>query len=231
MSLVRGDNFIFFVYSGSTWLPYACARSGNISVETETLDTSVTGSGDWRTFEASVHSFALNIDGVMSLNDASLITLPELQALQFAKTKILCRFTATSINGDIYTQQFYALIVNSTATGSFDGIATFSIDFKGTGKITQIFTPPSPTSGTVYRYPSQGNTAPVADGTYTVIVPGLGNKEMLGIYRDGLGQSDIILTGTPVGKEVLYETDGTDGHFTWALPFDNEVWYCNYQNI
>jgi len=230
MSLVRGDNFIFYVYSGGTWKPYACARSGNISVETEILDTSVTGSGDWRTFEAAVHSFSGSIDGLVSLNEASLITLPELQALQFAKTKIYCRFTATSVAGDIYTQQFYAVITNSTSTGSFDGMATFSIAFKGTGAISQIYTPPSPTTGIVYRYPEQGNTAPVADGTYTVIVPGLGNKYLLGVYRDGLGQNDIILSGTPVGKEVLYETDGTDGWFTWALPFDGENWYCNYQD-
>jgi len=231
MSLVKGENYIFYVYDGGTWKPYACARSGNLSVDTDIVETSITGSGNWRTFEAAVNSFGGSFEGIISLNESTMITLPELQALQFAKTKIYCRFTQTSEAGDIYRKEFYAIITNSTDTGSFDGVATFNISFKGTGPITQIFTPPPPTTGIVYRYPEQGATAAVADGTLTITVAGLGNKYMLGIYRDGLGYSDIILTGTPVGKEVLYETSGTDGVFTWAIAFDAEVWYCNYQNL
>ena len=230
MSLVKGENFIFRIFDGGIWKPYACARSGNMNIDTETIETTVTGSGNYKTFEPTVHSFSASIDGIISLNNSGSLSLDELQALQLSKTKLFCRFTSTSEAGDIYTKECYFYITNSTETGSFDGIATFSLSLIGTGSITQIFTPPPPTTGIVYRYPAQGATAPVTAGTLTILVAGLGNKNMLGVYKDGIGNNDIILSGTPVDKEVLYETVGSDGQFTWAIPFDGENWYCNYQN-
>jgi len=231
MSLVRGDNFVFYINDGGIWKLYVCARSGNMNIVTDTIETTVTGSGNYKTFEATVHSFTATIDGVISLNVSGSITIADLQALQLAKIKLLCRFIQTSQAGDIYTKEAYFYITNSTDTSSFDGIATFSISLQGTGSITQIFTPPPPTTGEVFRYPAMGSTAPVAAGTVSITVAGLGNKTILGVYKDGIGNNDIILSGTPVDKEVLYETSGSDGVFTWAIPFDGENWYCNYQNL
>lgn len=232
MSLVAGKDYVFYIFD-TTWKPYMCARSGNMSVETETIETTVTGSGNWRTFKPTVHSFTASLDGVISLNEASGLTLADLQALQFAKTKLLCRFTQTSQAGDVYTKEAYFYITNSTDTGSFDGIATFSISLKGTGSITQIFTPPSPTTGKMYRYPAMGSTAPATTGAYTWLATGLGNKDIINVVKDGRGQSDIILSGTPVGNEVKYETVGSDGLFTWAVPFEDGETppYVEYQNL
>jgi len=231
MSLVAGENYIVYIYDGGLWKPYVCGRSGSMSIDTEMIETTVTGSGDYKTFKPTVHSFTGSIDGIISLNVSGSLTLEDLQVLQLAKTRLLCRFTQTSVDGDTYIKECYFYIANSTDTGSFDGISTFSISLRGTGSITQIYTPPPPTTGQDMRYPEQGNTAPVASGTFTITVPGLGNKYILGIYKDGIGNNDIITSGTPVDKEVLYETSGTDGVFTWAIPFDGESWYCNYRDI
>jgi len=231
MSLVKGENFVFYIYDGGTWKQYICARSGNMSITTDTIETTVTGSGNYKTFEPTVNSFVASIDGVISLNESGSLAIDELQALQLAQTKLLCRFTQTSEAGDIYTKECYFYITNSTDTGSFDGIATFNLSLIGTGSISQIFTPPSPTTGTVYRYPAVGSTAPVAAGTYTVTITGLGSKSILAVFKDGVGNNDIITTGTPVDKEVLYETNGADGDFTWAIPFDGESFFILYQNI
>lgn len=230
MSLVRGENFILFVLDGGQYKPLACSRSAHQTITTEMLETSVTGSGNFKTFEPTFHSSDVGMEGIIALNESNMLTLPELQALQLAKTKIYVRFMETANDGTIYRKEFYAFITSSTDTGSFDGIATFSISMQVTGAISQIFTPPSPTTGIVYRYPAMGDTAPVADGTYTVEVEGLGNKTILSVNKDGLGNNDIILSGTPVAKEVLYETSGTKGLFTWAVPFEGETWFCLYQN-
>ena len=230
MSIVRGDNFVFFIFTAGIWQPYACARSGNMNIETELIETTGTGTGDYKTFEPAVHSFTVGIDGVISLNEASMVTLADLQALQLAKTKIYFRLTQTSVAGDIYTKEFYGYITNSTDTGSFDGIATFSVSIRGTGAINQIFTPPSPTTGTVIRYPAMGDTAPATPGAYTWAT-GLTGKQILSIVKDGRGQSDIILSGTPVGNEALY--DSATGDITFAIPFEDGETppYVEYQNI
>lgn len=231
MSLVPGEQYVIYIYSGGIWTPYACVRSGSMSIETDTIETTVSGSGNYRTFEPTVHGFSASFDGVISANVSGSLVLSDLQALQLAKTKLLMRFIQTSVANDIYIKQAYFYITGSTDTGSFDGIATFQISLKGTGAITQIYTPPPTTTGIVYRYPAMGSTAPVASGTYSVTVTGLGTKNILGVWKDGVGNNDIILTGTPVGKEVLYETSGSDGVFTWAIPFDGESWFCQYQNL
>ena len=230
MSKVLGEDMVFYLYDDGQWKPYMCARGGNMSIDTELIETTVTGSGNYRTFKPTVHSFGATVDGIVSLNEATGLTLPDLQALQLAKTKILCRFTQTSRDGDVYTKEAYFYIVNSTDTGSFDGIATFSIALKGTGSITQVFTPPSPTTGIVYRYPAMGDTAPPTTGAYTWET-GLIGKNILNVVKDGRGSSDIILSGTPVGNEVLY--DSTTGDFTWALPFEEgeTAPYIEYQNV
>lgn len=232
MSKVLGIDWEGFIYVGGQWKLSMCARSGNMSIDTETIETTVTGSGNYRTFEPTAHTFGVSLDCISALNEPSGITLPELQALQLAKTKTLWRFTQTSIDGDIYTKEAYFYIVNSTDTGSFDGIATFSITLKGTGSITQIFTPPSPITAEVFRYPAAGSTAPATTGAYTWTATGLANKVILSVHRDGRGSSDIITSGTPVGNEVLYANNGSDGDFTWPFPFEDGETppYVLYQN-
>lgn len=233
MSLVAGENFIFYIYDGGIWKMYVCARSGNMSINTETIETTVTGSGNYKTNEPTVHSFTASIDGVISLNVSGSLGIADLQALQLNKTKLLCRFTQTSQAGDTYVKEAYFFITNSTDTGSFDGVATFNLSLIGTGSITQIFTPPSPTTGIMYRYPAMGATAPPTTGSSTFTAIGLGGKSIINVVKDGRGSSDIILSGTPVGNEVLYETSGSDGIFTWALPFEDGETppYIEYQNV
>lgn len=231
-NIVPGENWVVSIYDGGQWKPYCCARSGSIYIDTDLLETTVTGSGNWRTYEPSVHGFTASLDGVCSLSVADQLSIADLQALQIAKTKLYCRFTQTSVAGDVYIKQCYLYITNSTDTGSFDGIATFQLSLRGTGAIVQIFTPPSPTTGIVYRYPAAGSTAPATTESYTWVAIGLANKNILNVVKDGRGSSDIILTGTPVGNEVLYETSGSDGLFTWAVPFEDGETppYVEYQN-
>ncbi len=229
MSLVAGEDFVFFIYTGGTWKEYVCARSGNMSINTDTIETTVTGSGNYKTYEATVHSFTAQIDGVISLNVSGKLSIADLQALQLAKTKLLCRFVQTSQDADTYTKEAYFFITNSTDTGSFDGISTFTLSLIGTGGITTVFTPPSPTTAEVYRYPAAGDTAPATPGAYTWST-GLTGKTILSIVKDGRGQSDIILSGTPVGNEALYDT--TTGDVTFAIPFEDveTAPYMIYQN-
>lgn len=220
-NLVPGIDYVFYLYNGVSWVPYACARSGDFTINTEFLETTVTGSGNYKTSKPTVHSWGKTIEGIISFDDSTMITLPQLHTLQLAKTRILTRVTLTSQLGDVYIREGYCYIESSTDTGSFDGIATFRIAFRGTGAITQIYVQPPAPSGSDMRYPEQGNTAPATTGAYTWTATGLAGKYILGVFRDGRGSSDIITSGTPVGNEVLYQDNGADGDFTWPFPFED----------
>lgn len=236
-NLVKGSDCYVVLYDGA-WKPYACARSNDNTVNTDVLETSVTGSGNWRTFEATAHSFDINLDGLVALNESGSLTLPELRALQFAKQKIYTRKVYVSVSGSTYTEECYVIITSSTETDSFDGVATFKVGLKGTGKITQIFTPPTPITQGDMRYPTQGNTAPATTGSYSWSLPGLTptNTEITNVVKDGRGSNNIILSGTPVNNEVLFEEDPVspgDGLLTWSVNFEDGETppYITYKNI
>lgn len=232
MSIVPGANWIGYKFTGGFWLPYICARSGNINIQTGMIETTGPGDGNYISQKPTVHSFTAQLDGIVSLNEASSVTAPDLLLLQLAKEKLLWRFEQTSLAGDTFIKQAYFYINSYTDTGSFDGVATFSVSMVGTGAMSVIFTPPPPNNGEVFRYPAMGDTAPTTPDVNTILVPGLGNKNIIEVVKDGRGNNDIILTGTPVNQEVLYETEGDDGRFTWAFPFmPGESWYTVYQNL
>lgn len=226
MSLVAGKDWVLNVQNGGIWKPYACARSGNFSLNTSMIETTGPGDGDYMSFKPAVHDFTAQIDGVCSLNESSNLTEADLLQLQLAKTKILCRFLQTSQDGNTYLKQAYFYLQSYTDTGSFDGVATFSISLRGTGLLTITFTPPTPPTPGDMRYPEQGSTAPATPGSYTWSLPGLipTNTNLTSVVKDGRGQSDIILTGTPVGNEVLFEEDPSspgNGLLTFAVPFED----------
>lgn len=230
MSLVAGKDWVFNVLNGGIWKPYACARSGNFSLNTSMIETTGPGDGDYMSFKPAVHDFTAQIDGVCSLNESSNLTEADLLQLQLAKTKILCRFLQTSQDGNTYLKQAYFYLQSYTDTGSFDGVATFSISLRGTGLLTITFTPPTPNNGEVFRYPAAGSTAPPTPGSYTWST-GIIGKTALEIVKDGRGQADIILTGTPIGNEALY--DSATGDITFAVPFEDieTAPYFIYQNV
>lgn len=223
MSLVAGEKYEVEIYDGSVWKTFVCRRDANFNVQTEMIETSVTGSGNRKTFKPTVSSATVGMSGLTALNVPGFVTLPELISLQLANTKILFRLLNTAIDLTVYIRQFYAYITNIADTGSFDGVSSFQLSAQVTGNITQIFTPPTPITAGDMRYPEQGDTAPATTGSFSWDLPGLtpSNTKLTNVEKDGRGSNNIILSGTPVGNEVLFEANGSDGLLTWAVPFED----------
>jgi len=232
MSIVAGKDWVFYKNDGGIWKPYICARSGNFNLNTEMLETTGPGDGNFRSFKPAAHDFTAQIDGIVSLNEPGNISAADLLLSQINKEKLLCRFLQTSADADTFLKQAYFYIQSYTDTGSFDGVATFSVSFRGTGLLSVTFTPPTPNTGEVFRYPAMGDSDAPTPGSVTWTIAGLGNKNILAFEKDGRGQNNIILSGTPVGNEVLYETSGADGVFTSAVPYEDATPpYVLYQNL
>lgn len=225
MGLVLGKNVVFQIYDNGGWRLYACARTCSLSVDTSTVETSTTGSGVWASFEGQKHSWSGSADGVVNLDAAGMLTLADLRQRQIAFTKLLINFERTDESGNVYTDQGLILLTNSSDTGDLNDVATFSIAFQGTGPLTQIFTPTQLALSAVRRY--EGTAA---GGETSIIIPSLIGKDIIDFTKDGIGFSGIITSGTPVDKQVLY--DSSTGTFTTLIPFEpNENYYILYQDI
>ena len=231
MSKVYGDNAVLFTYDGGVWKLYACDKTVTLDVQTDTIETSVSGSGKWASFESTKNSGSASMDGVMSLNEINKLSLPDLRQRQYAGQKLLMRFQYTANDGSVYTEEGKFIITGSNSVGTFNSVAVFTIQLKLTGPLTQVFTPVTVTNpGKVKRYPLVGQTAPASGGETVIAIPSLINKDLLEVVRDGVGNNDIILSGTPVSKEVKYTA--STGSFQWAAPFDaGENYYILYQDL
>ncbi len=225
MALIQGKNVVLEWYDNGAWRLYSCARTCTLNVQTSTIETSVTGSGTWKSFEPQVNSFSGTADGLINLDDPGVLTLPDLRQRQIAMIKMRIRFARTDEANNVYTDEGTVIITGSSDTGPYDGVATFSIEFQGTGALVQLFTPTLQIPPIVKRYEYTGVGAETG-----FTDPLLIGKDIIEANKDGQGNSKLIFTGSPVGKQMLYNT--LTGQFTWAIPFEpGEEDYILYQDM
>ena len=234
MSKVRGKNVIVFFYDvgNAIWKQYACAMSCDLNLNTDIAETSIVGAGNWATFRGIKNSFDGSISGLMNLNKTNTLALSDLRAKQILFTELLMRFQRTDEDGNVYLDEGKFIISKSSDSGPHESMNSFTVELKGTGSLTPIFTPtPTVSNGRTVKisyYTGTGGETTITplgyiDG-FTLI-----NKDIVGAEKDGVGYK-IIFTGTPVGKEVKYII--ANGQFIWSVPFEpGEVGFIQYQDI
>ncbi len=224
MSLVKGENVILAFFENGQWYQYACARSASININIETIDTSVSGNGRWVTNQPTRNSFSGTFEGIVSLHNVDILSLPDIESRAMAQTEMLFRYQSTAADGTIYTKQGYCFFTGTSQVASFDNVSTFNINFIGNGQLTQVFTPILQPTPIMYRYEytATGGETGFTDAS-------LIGKDIQSVSKDGVDNAKIV-TGTPGSKEVQYVT--ATGQFVWAIPFDvGEIAVINYQNL
>lgn len=226
MSIVKGEDCVVEFYDGSNWYPYVCARSWSLSTVTELIETSVKGSGKFKHFTPTVNSFTGTIDGIVSLNSGTSLTLYTLRQYQLGHVLQRMRFVRVALDGSTYIDNVEFYITECTDTTSFDNISTFTIQLQGTGVLDQTIIQPPVIITAVKRYEF---TAVGGEAGFTE--PLLINKDILEVNKDGLGNSKIIAApASPASKEVSYDT--LTGAFAWAVYFEpGEEAYVLYQDM
>ena len=224
--IVKGENIILFIYDDGMWKPVVCGRDCSFETQAEDIETSITGSGVWRTFEYVALTWTCSFDGVILLDGLNELSLQDLRAYQYSRQKVLIRYQRQDDNSNVYTDEGYALISSISDTGNYQDVGTFSIELKGTGPLTSVIVPtPVDPAGKVKRFEY---TATGGEDSFTDT--DLINKDVIDVVVDGVGRSSIITSGTPVAQEVLY--DSTTGTIT--MPFDLETdteVYVLYQDL
>lgn len=210
---VRGKNVAVFLFIDGVWKLYACGRNCTLNRVTDFIETSASGSGKFKTFEPTANSFTGEITGVQHINKAGMVNLADFETLWMSQTKLLMRFQRTSDAGAVYTSEASFFISNLSDTGEHTDIAQYTVSLQGTGGITQIATAtPSLNSNPVqtYYYNPTGGETSFTDAS-------LIGKNIIAVFKDGI-EFNVITTGTPVGKEVFYNS--ATGYFEYSQSFD-----------
>ena len=230
-NLVKGKNVTVFKFDDSidVWVPYACARACTFSLDTDTIETSITGSGKFKTLLPRSNSFNGSLDGVTQLMKENHLSIADLMALQLAHTIMLMRFEDISDDGDVFTKEAMFFITNCTQTASFDNVATFSVALQGTGPLTLIYTPTPIIQGIMYR-----EEFTLLAGETDITVPevdGVTLENIIGVGLDGYDYPNIISAGTPIGSEVRYTASGAVLRFPYADADNDRKGFIQYQII
>jgi len=226
MALIKGQNAIFYVYDDGQWKPIICARSGTFNTTAETIETSISGTGVWRTFEYTALTWTASFEGLIFLDGTNELTASDIRAFQFSREKILLRYQRTDTAGNVYTDEGYGLITGVSDSGDFQSALSFTIEFRGTGPLVIVYTPtPIDPTAKVKRLEYTGTAGETFFTSASLI-----GRDLLDVVVDGIGRSKIITAGTPVGQEAKY-TSGT-GRIDLPVPLVSGVEvYVLYQDI
>jgi len=227
MSLVLGDNAIVYIYDGGLWKLYACGTTCSFTTTTEFLETSVPLSGKNRTYIPTFNSFTGSISGLVHLNIVNTLALPDLRAKQLNHEKLLIRFQRTANDATTYIDECYAYISSVSDDAPTGGVNTFTVELRGTGAITQIFTPTAVNPNSKVKRTS---TWISTGGETSHVFSELIGKDVLEVSIDARDATKIITSGTPVENEVKFTVASGTITFPYALNADISV-YAIYQDI
>ena len=219
MSLVTGDNVMGYIYDGGQWKPVVCGRSITLNIQRETIETSITGTGTFRTYKPTGITWDATIEGLVYLQKVNTLALPDMTAYLIAGTELLFRFQRTDQDANVYLNEGQALVVNVSDTGAIDSPDTFTMQLKGTGVLTPIFTPtPINPNGKVKRLEYTGIA-----GEYFFTSGLLNLVDVISCTVDGQERSIKITSGTPVNQEFKYTSGSGVGRIEIGQPIDNGV--------
>ena len=138
MGLVYGKDVILSTPNPDTHedMPIGCARSCTFDIKIDTIETSTTGSGNFRTYITGALTFSGTIDGLVFISDGTSATydLGRMYNAIIAGQVFEIKFYEKDTDNVSYLQKECTVLIESiNETASFDNINTFSVNFKGTG--------------------------------------------------------------------------------------------------
>ena len=137
MGLVRGENVLLSIPAiggGGVggYEPIGCARSITINVENELIETSITGSGKYRTYVPGAKTYTGTLEGLVLLTQNSSDLSGLSQLYYFMDQVVAFHFHYEMTDGNLtFFREGGFFIESITETSSFDNMATFTVNFRG----------------------------------------------------------------------------------------------------
>jgi predicted secreted protein len=138
MGLVQGKDVVLNMQYGADWLPVGCARSCSFQITNELIETSITGSGSFRTYIIGASTFSGSIEGLVFLGPKDNYDRIDMGKIyELLGGPINMRFYEKDEENELFLQKECIIFMESLSeTASFDNMPTFSINFKGSGAPT-----------------------------------------------------------------------------------------------
>lgn len=139
MRLVNGKDAILTTNWLGNDVVLGCARSINFEMQTDMIETSITGSGNFRTFIPGASSFTGSMDGLVLLTGGphTNIGMGELYEFFLANTPFEVSYYEEDVEGANFLNKDCTIYIDTISeSASFDNMVTFSCTFKGVGAPT-----------------------------------------------------------------------------------------------
>lgn len=118
--------------------PFLCARSIQFSIKKDLIETSITGSGAYKTYTQSSLSWSGTLEGLTIISGGTMDgDMSIIYDLITNQGQFEIRWYEEDVTGTYYLQKTgYCYLVSVSEVSSFDNVVTFNADFTGTGPIT-----------------------------------------------------------------------------------------------
>lgn len=139
MGLVYGQDVIINVEISGEFYTIGCARSCTFDMSRDTIETSTTGSGQFRTYIGGPLAFSGTLEGLTFIQDSlgSTYDIGRLYQDIQSNTPFSIKYYEADVDNTYFLQKECNVIIESISeTASFDNVVTFNVNFKGTGTPT-----------------------------------------------------------------------------------------------
>lgn len=141
MGKVKGEDVILSIDVAHVLKPIGCARSVQFDISREMIETSVSGSGVFRTYTPGALSYSGSIEGLVFIQK-DIDTYYDLGHMYddiISGTEVYLTFYETDSEGHFLKKECTVYIESISEVASFDNIATFTANFIGTGFFTLTY--------------------------------------------------------------------------------------------
>lgn len=130
---VKGVDILILIEGATagTYLVVGGQRGATLSESVETLETTNKLSNGFKEFEYGFGEWKISADGVYIKDD---VAYEKLVTAMRTKTKVKLRIKEEGVE----IEEGLALITSRELEGGYDGEATYSVEFQGTGAITPV---------------------------------------------------------------------------------------------
>ena len=130
---VNGTNLLLYIGTGTTYSLVGCATSNGLSMNTETLDASCKGTGNYSAITPGKRSWTMSISGLYTIG--GIYKANDLVDFWKNGTLLYAKF------GELAQNYFYSgatYITDLSITGDDNANATFDATLTGSGELYKV---------------------------------------------------------------------------------------------
>ena len=128
--VVTGKNAVIKLNIDGELKPVACAKTGTLTTTADITETSIRGSGKWKTYKGTKLGFIIQLSGICSLD--MNISLAQLRNAEHALEPVAFSMEAIDENSNSALYTGYLIITSIGETTNYNGNLEYTMNGTGT---------------------------------------------------------------------------------------------------